>query len=41
MLHKHLISCGYTEAASAMNRESNVDLEKYELADNMDLPYIV
>jgi len=41
LIHKHLISCGYSETAAAMDRECNVGLEKWELADNMDLPYIL
>ena len=41
MTYRHLISCGYTEAATAMVRECNVDLEKWDVADNMDFYYIV
>ena len=41
MMHRHLISSGYTDAATAMARECNVDLEKWDVADNMDFYYIV
>jgi len=41
MIHRHLISCGYLDAATAMERECNVGLEKWELADNIDLGYVL
>lgn len=41
LVYRHLISCGYTDAATAMDRECNVGLEKWELADNMDLSLIL
>lgn len=41
MVHRHLISCGYFDAAGAMERECNVELAKWELADNIDLNYVV
>lgn len=41
LVHRHLLQCGYFEAATAMERECNVGLEKWELADNIDLGYIV
>jgi len=41
MMYRHLISCGYTDAATAMTRECNIDLEKWDIADNMDFFYIV
>ena len=41
MVHRHLIGCGYVEAATAMERECNVGLEKWEVADNIDLGYII
>jgi hypothetical protein len=41
LIHRHLISSGYVEAATAMDRECNVGLQKWDVADNIDLPYIV
>jgi len=41
LIHRHLISSGYTEAAAQMSRECNIDLEKWDIADNMDFYYIV
>lgn len=41
LIYRHLISSGYTESASNMQRECNVDLEKWEVADNIDLHYMV
>ena len=41
MIYRHLISNGYTEAANNMSRECNIDLDKWEIADNIDLYYIV
>ena len=41
LIHRHLISCGYTEASIAMARECNLDIEKWEVADNIDLYYMV
>ena len=41
MIYRHLISNGYTEAANNMSRECNIDLEKWEIADNIDLYYVV
>lgn len=41
LIHKHLISCGYIDAATAMERECNVGLVQWELADNIDLPYML
>ena len=41
LIHRHLLACGYVDAAIAMERESNVGLEKWEAADNIDLGYIV
>lgn len=41
MMYRTLISCGYVDAACAMERECNVDLTQWEMADNMDLYYVV
>lgn len=41
LVHRHLIACGYVEAATAMERECNVGLDKWEVADNIDLGYIL
>lgn len=41
MLYRHLISCGYLDASVAMERECNIGLDKYELADNIDLYYVL
>jgi katanin p60 ATPase-containing subunit A1 len=41
LIYRHLISCGYLDAATAMDRESNVGLEKWDSADNIDLPYVL
>ena len=41
LIHRHLVSCGYTESAANMTRECNIDLEKWDIADNMDFYYIV
>ena len=41
MLYRHLISCGYIDASVAMERECNIGLEQYEMADNMDLYYVL
>ena len=41
MIYRTLISCGYLDAAVAMERECNVGLTQWEMADNMDLYYII
>lgn len=41
LIYRQLISSGYTGAASAMSSECNIDLEKWEVADNIDLFYMV
>jgi hypothetical protein len=41
MIYRHLISCGYTESSSNMLRECNLDLDKWEIADNIDFYYMV
>jgi len=41
MIYRHLISCGYTESSSNMLRECNLDLDKWEIADNIDFYYML
>jgi hypothetical protein len=41
LIHKHLINNGYFDAAHALGRECNLGLEKWEVADNVDLYYMV
>lgn len=41
LIYRQLISAGYTGAASAMSSECNIDLDKWEVADNIDLFYMV
>ena len=41
MLYRHLISCGYLDASVAMERECNIELAQFEMADNMDLYYVI
>ncbi len=41
MIQRHLTNCGYLDAATALLRECNLGLDKWEVADNMDLYYIV
>ena len=41
MIQKHLINSGYVDAATALQRECNLGLDKWEVADNIDLFYIV
>ncbi len=41
MIQKHLVNCGYVDAATALTRECNLGLDKWEVADNIDLFYIV
>ena len=41
MIHKHLVNCGYMDAATAMLRECNLGLDKWEQADNIDLYFIL
>ena len=41
MLYRHLIQCGYIDASVAMERECNIALAQWEMADNMDLYYVL
>ena len=40
-MYRHLIACGYLDAATAFERECNIGLAQWEMADNMDLYYVV
>jgi len=41
IVQRHLLNCGYLDAANALTRECNLGLDKWEVADNIDLYYIV
>jgi len=41
MIYRHLISSGYLDASVAMERECNIGLAQWEMADNMDLYYVL
>ena len=41
LIYRHLINSGYVDAATNLDRECNVDLSKWENADNLDLPIIL
>ena len=41
LIQRHLVNCGYCDAAQAMSRECNLGLDKWDVADNMDLYFIV
>jgi katanin p60 ATPase-containing subunit A1 len=41
LVHKHLVNSGYLDAANALTRECNLGLDKWEVADNIDLYYMV
>lgn len=41
MIQKHLVGCGYIDAATALSRECNLGLDKWEVADNIDLYHVV
>jgi katanin p60 ATPase-containing subunit A1 len=41
LIQKHLVGCGYLDAATALGRECNLGLDKWDVADNIDLYYIV
>ena len=36
-----MVSAGYVDAATALTRECNLGLDKWEVADNIDLYYVV
>jgi len=41
MISRHLMQNGYIDAATALQRDCNLGLDKWEVADNIDLYYIV
>lgn len=41
MIAHHLINQGYIDTASCLQREVSINLENYEVADNMDLYYVL
>ena len=41
LIHRHIISCGYADTAANMERECNIDLAKWDLADNMEMQYVL
>ena len=41
LIHQYLINIGFTESATKLSHESNLELETYSVADNMDLLLII
>jgi katanin p60 ATPase-containing subunit A1 len=41
LVYRHLLNCGYADAAANLDRECNIELGKWEAADNIDLPVIL
>ena len=41
LISRYLTNNGYLEAATQLQRECNVDLDKYDVADNIDLYYVI
>lgn len=41
MIAHHLVNQGYIETASTLQREISINLENFEVADNMDLYYVL
>lgn len=41
MIYRHLINNGFIDTAGCLQREVNIDLEQYDVADNMDLFYVL
>jgi katanin p60 ATPase-containing subunit A1 len=41
LIERYLINCGYVESATKLGLESNLTLDKYDAADNMDLYMII
>jgi len=39
MICHHLINQGYVDSAACLQREVSINLDNYEVADNMDLYY--
>lgn len=38
---RYLVNCGYFESATKLSSESNLSLDKFDAADNMDLYQIL
>ena len=41
LIYRHLIANGYIDTAGQFQREVTIDLNQYDVADNMDLYYIL
>ena len=41
LIHQYLINIGFSESATKLSEESNLELETYSVADNMDLLLII
>ena len=41
LIHQYLINIGFSESATKVSEESNLELETYSVADNMDLLLII
>ena len=41
LIHQYLINVGFPDSASKLSEESNLELENYSVADNMDLLLII
>ena len=41
LIHQYLINIGFSESATKLSEESNLELETYSVADNMDLSFII
>ena len=37
LIHQYLINIGFPDSAAKLSEESNLELENYSVADNMDL----
>ena len=41
LIHQYLINIGFSDSATRLSEESNLELETYSVADNMDLLLII
>jgi katanin p60 ATPase-containing subunit A1 len=41
LIEKYLLTCGYLDAVTKIEQESNITLEKWDTADNVDLYMIL
>ena len=41
LIYRHLINSGYLDSATNLARECNIDLSKWDIADNIDLSVIL